>query len=305
MRRKGLHDELRGDQYAVVETSRGQAHYVRLDSGTAESLREGSVVRVEITPEAWAKKTDLVLAQVAAEGNGVYDPRSHLKQMSASPPVIAGKVAEPSAVLQANLRRLERLERYRLVSRLHDGTWLVPPNLLEVLAKREQSHPKVRTRIKVLAGDPDQAVRYPGPTWLERQRGDQDTRAPYGFGAQMARALRGRADFLAELGVRGTPSEVSRTLRRIEAKALGMRVAAKTGHALVEKPESGFRGRLFACEQTPSGQTFVRIVDETGRRFVLLRTNDATKALDGAQVELTRDSKGRLVPRPTGLTRGE
>jgi len=58
VRRKGLHDELRGDAYAVVETPRGKAAYVRLDATTAETLVEGSVVRITVEPQKWSKPTD-------------------------------------------------------------------------------------------------------------------------------------------------------------------------------------------------------------------------------------------------------
>ena len=54
VRRKGLHDELRGEQYAVVETPRGQAYYVRLDRHVTEQVQEGAIVRVEQSLERWA-----------------------------------------------------------------------------------------------------------------------------------------------------------------------------------------------------------------------------------------------------------
>jgi hypothetical protein len=36
LRRKALHDELRGDMYGVIEDAHGQAHYVPLDSAAVE-----------------------------------------------------------------------------------------------------------------------------------------------------------------------------------------------------------------------------------------------------------------------------
>jgi len=41
LRRKGLHDEFRGDMYGVVEDAHGQAHYVPIDGAAAEPLKEG------------------------------------------------------------------------------------------------------------------------------------------------------------------------------------------------------------------------------------------------------------------------
>ena len=43
LRRKGLHDELRGDMYAVVEDAHGRAHYVPLDAAAAQRLKEGAI----------------------------------------------------------------------------------------------------------------------------------------------------------------------------------------------------------------------------------------------------------------------
>lgn len=304
VRRKGLHDELRGDQYAVLETAQGRAHYVRLDSTTADSLRVGSVVRLQVLREPWAKQTDRVIQQVAAQAGGVYDPAAHARQLTARPMVIGGKPVEPTAVVEVNLRRLERLGRYKIVSRQPDDTWRVPPDLVAVLADRERSHPKLRTTIEVLSPDPNRNVRYVGPTWLEEQRLAEPSRAAYGFGAQLSGALRERAAFLEELGVRGSPAEVRVALQRREHTAIGTKLAAELGCAFVADPPAGFRGRAFACEPTPSGATLVRIVDEETRRVVLLPAAGVPGAIEGQPMELNRDPKGRLIARPTGLSRG-
>jgi type IV secretory pathway VirD2 relaxase len=305
VRRKGLHDELRGDIYAVVETAAGRAHYVRLDAATAEGLREGGVVRLDASRERWARKIDHVIQQVAGRSGGVYDPTRHLRELAAGPPTGGGKAVEPTAVVAATVARLERLERKRLVSRRSDGTWSVPPDLVDVLARREQSEPTFRTRVEVLSPAPTRDVRYPGPTWLEGQRLADPSRAPYGFGADLAVALRSRAAYLEELGICGTPGDVKRSLQRHEHLALGATIARELGCQFVADPGPGFRGRLFACEPTPTGCGFVRIVDEASRRVALLPATGVPGALEGQPVELTRDPKGRLIARTAGLSRGE
>lgn len=56
LRRKGLHDELRGDMYAVIEDSKGAAHYVRLDARSAARAVEGATVRVSLVRDTQAFK---------------------------------------------------------------------------------------------------------------------------------------------------------------------------------------------------------------------------------------------------------
>jgi hypothetical protein len=48
------------------------------------------------------------------------------------------------------VRRLERLARYKLVTKRVDGTWFVPPNLVNTLRAREESHPRFRLVAELL-----------------------------------------------------------------------------------------------------------------------------------------------------------
>ena len=61
---------------------------------------------------------------------------------------IGGRWVPPQSVIEVNLRRLERLGRYKLVARLPDGTWRVPSNLVDVLRSREQTHPRFRLQVE-------------------------------------------------------------------------------------------------------------------------------------------------------------
>jgi len=62
-----------------------------------------------------------------------------------------------------NLRRLERLERFKIVSRRPDGTWLVPPNLLAILRDRERTHPRLRVVVESPRIEP-RLDRHSGPS---------------------------------------------------------------------------------------------------------------------------------------------
>jgi type IV secretory pathway VirD2 relaxase len=206
VRRKGLHDELRGDAYAVVESARGEAAYVRLDAATAAGVAEGAIVRAESMRQSWSKPMDRVLAQVASEGGGVYDPAAHLGRLRARPLEIGGERVRPEDVVAANVRRLARLARYRLVAPLAGGRWRVPPDLVETLASRDATHPRRLIQARSVAPALTAQVNLRGRCWLD----DQDPatpRAPYGFGAALAAALEERARFLRTLGIPIEPKE--------------------------------------------------------------------------------------------------
>ena len=305
VRRKGLHDELTGEMYAVVETTQGRAHYVRVDATTADAVREGAIVRIAVSRERWAKPTDRVIAQVAAEAGGIYDPKAHLAELSARPIQIAGKPVDAAAVVEVNLRRLQRLERHQAVVALPDGTWQVPPDLVQRLVEREQSHPRFRTQVEVLATDLRQAVQLAAPTWLDGVDREPAARARYGFGAEVTVALRQREAILEGLGVRGTPAERQVALRAIERRNLAAAITAKTKGIFVENPPASFRGRVLPCDGTPSAAAYVRIVDEASGRFVLLPAAGIHRSLMGKMVQARTDAQGRSVVRAIGLARGE
>jgi hypothetical protein len=54
--------------------------------------------------------------------------------------------------VKANVRRLDRLERYRLAKRLEDGRWQIPADLLSQLESRERTHPQQRIRFEKVGG---------------------------------------------------------------------------------------------------------------------------------------------------------
>ena len=305
VRRKGLHDELTGDMYAVVETERGRAHYVRIDHATADSLREGSIVRVAVKADRWAKPADNVLVRFAADNGGIYDPKKHVAELASRPVVVAGNKVEPAEVIAVNLRRLKRLERHQLAVALPDGTWKVPPNLVELLGEREKTHPQWRTGVEVLSPDLQRAIHLVGPTWLDRAQENPECRARYGFGAEVSVAARERSVVLERLGVSGSPTEVEGALRELERRKLGEGLAKRSRSSFLPSAPTTFSGRATPCDLTPSGNAYVKVVDESTGRFVLLPASDIRRKWLGKTVRLRTDSKGRQLIRPVGLGRGE
>jgi type IV secretory pathway VirD2 relaxase len=144
VKEKGLHDELRGDPYVILQTPRMEAVYVRLDDATAATLKEGAVVRLACQSQPWVTAVDQAIAREAATNGGIYNPTAHLRKLGDMPVAVAGGWVQPPAVVEANQRRLERLARYNLVERLPEGNWRVPPNLVDTLRSREQTHPRLR-----------------------------------------------------------------------------------------------------------------------------------------------------------------
>jgi type IV secretory pathway VirD2 relaxase len=144
IRRKGLHDEQSGQPYVVVQTARDEAIYVRLEPTTAAALTEGAAVRLSCSRQPWLKATDEILRREAHANFGIYSPTVHLQKLGERPLVIGGRTVKPEEVIAVNVRRLERLARYKLVSKRPDGTWFVPPNLVSTLREREQTHPRFR-----------------------------------------------------------------------------------------------------------------------------------------------------------------
>jgi hypothetical protein len=61
--------------------------------------------------------------------------------------------------MAANIRRLDRLARYRLAKRLPDGRWQIPADLLSQLEDRERTHPQHRLRFEKLGVPARESVR--------------------------------------------------------------------------------------------------------------------------------------------------
>ena len=157
---KGLDDELTGQMFAAVVTPAGDPFYVRLAPEMAAGLREGEAVRVGFDAEPWSKPADKIIARFAQENGGVYDPVRHhraLETLHRPPPGVP--VPTPAERVAANVRRLERLARYRLATRLPDGRWRIPADLLSQLEDRERTHPEHQLRFERLGGPTREPVR--------------------------------------------------------------------------------------------------------------------------------------------------
>jgi hypothetical protein len=160
----GLHDELTGEMFAAIKTTAGHGYYLRLPTSVVEALKERDVVRIGFEAEPWLKRADRIVARFAQDNGGIYDPVRHQRSLEGLRQSARGdSQPSPAEHIAANVRRLERLARYRLATRLPDGRWRIPSDLLSQLETRERTHPRHRFRFDKLAVPPREPVRPPTP----------------------------------------------------------------------------------------------------------------------------------------------
>jgi hypothetical protein len=135
--------------FVAIRTTEGKGYYLPVPPNVAEALKDREAVRVGFVEEPWLKPADRIVARFAERNGGIYDPVRHQRDLERLPPS-PNHHAQPSPAerVTANVRRLERLARYRLVTRLPDGRWEIPPGLLQSLEDRERTHPQHRFRFE-------------------------------------------------------------------------------------------------------------------------------------------------------------
>src|SRR5229473_4268477 len=108
---KGLHDELKGSAYLVVDGVDGRAHYLQVGNiDEVSDVSEGAVVAVG---RAQGRRSDQTIARLAAAYDGIYDPERHRLELARA------NASDPEALVEAHVRRLEALRRVgRHVERL-------------------------------------------------------------------------------------------------------------------------------------------------------------------------------------------
>jgi hypothetical protein len=247
---------------------------------------------------------DRVLERVARENGGVYDAKANLEALRKRPLNVGGKTVSAEEVVAANVRRLARLERHKIVVRVDEGRWRVPPDLARVLESRDVSHPRRLVRAETMAPALLGQIAARAPCWLDTQD-PAAPRAYYGLGAAVRAALAERERFLHGLGIPVEPREEKvRALRELERIDIGRRLAAEHGVTALPAVALGMRGRMLACGQDSSATPLVCVLDQANRRLAVMPATPDVAALIGRQVTVARDPNGRLVVRRDGLERG-
>ncbi|WP_439861799.1 DUF3363 domain-containing protein [Pseudomonas sp. MBLB4136] len=225
---KGLADELHDRGYLVVDGLDGKAHYLALPARTElADYPIGAVVEARTLSEPRA--VDRSIAALAA--GGLYRTDQHLARSQ------SGDGADPTALAERHVRRLEALRRAGIVERVAEGVWCVPADLPEQGLRHDARRlgevaVELRTPLPI-----ERQVRAIGATWLDQQLlGGSRELANHGFGTEVREALRQRADFLVEHGLaqrQGQRVVLARnllaTLRGRELTAAAREITAQTG----------------------------------------------------------------------------
>jgi type IV secretory pathway VirD2 relaxase len=257
---KGLDDELGGGMFVAIQTPGGDAFYLRVAPNIAEPLRAGDTLRVGFDAERWVKPADRIVARFAEDNGGVYDPARHqraLEILQRSRLPLGGPT--PAERVAANLRRLERLERYQLVARLPNGRWQIRPDLVSQLEDRERTHPQPRMSVERI-----------GPERTSPSR--DNVRGP-----ERAAPPRDNVPDLAK-----------------ELAALGQALAKQHRDTYVSEPTQ-FRGRAVDCSVTQSGREYSRVVNYARGEFTLIPKPPEWERLRGHTITLARDREQKLV----------
>lgn len=150
----GLHEEL----YAVVEVPKGYPRYVQVPPDVGQTIRVGDKVAIGSAPDRWVKPSDERIVRFAQGNHGVYDLDTHQRALEEGRRRAPEGGPTRTELVGANIRRLERLERYGLAERQANGCWRVPPDLIAKLEARAQSHPGHALRVEIQRSVPERAV---------------------------------------------------------------------------------------------------------------------------------------------------
>jgi type IV secretory pathway VirD2 relaxase len=271
---KGLSDEEKGTYYAVIEAPNGFAYHVPLDAKEAERVAAGDLVFFGTRPELAVRPMDRRIDETARQVRGVY--------------ALDRAVDEGDRARVA--RRLGELEREGLVKAEGRGRWTVPADFIQRLESRPRTEPpRERLWVEKLPLSLEQTPSHRGPVWLDQV--DEATLARWGFGADVARAVRERRVALRALGIAPEDPRRDAKLREVERQAVGEGMAAQTRQEFLAKTPDRFRGSV---QVGPAGAPYAVVSD--GARFVLVPASQEIRGMagktDSRSVRRTRTATG-------------
>jgi hypothetical protein len=148
---------------------------------------------------------------------------------------------------------------------------------------------------------------YPGPSWLDQKRSFEG-RAPFGFGAELAAALKKREAYLLSLGLDPRdPAKSDRLLERERATLIKAEAERSGYRALLERgPLARAMHGVLREKTLPSGQRVALIFDERAREVAVVPWRGEWSVLLSQRVTLSRGEGHhlRLSPSPRGRDRG-
>ncbi len=304
--KKGLENELHDKFYFIVEEPSGQVNYISLDKNTnQESFREGDIITIKKEQESWLKKADLSIAEQAKKSGGFYDKEEHFQRLTGDIITLEdGRKVNKRDFVDAHERRIQRLQRYRMVEQMPNGSWRVDPALVERLKDRDKSGPIEQLKASHVSTMKIQhQVEYRGRTWIDRftEKPDTPDFSKHGLGQEVRLAVRKRVMFLREMGVDPMDPARGKALDRIERTDLGSRMQTLQGGALKNLlPGDKITGVITASGELPSGRKYAQVYDPKAKEFALVPWQKDFEKLAGKQVELINHA-GRYMAK--GLTK--
>ena len=148
--------------------------------------------------------------------------------------------------------------------------------------------------------DLGEQVHYRGPVLLDKLA--NLPLAPYGFGADVRRAVDARGAALRALGIEPADPERTPKLHEMARRGIGQGLAARSGQTFLADVPATFQGRVQLTERGADGALYAVVTD--GSRFVLVRAGADLRARDGQVVTFDRARDGRWRARDPDIDRG-
>ncbi|RNK64586.1 DUF3363 domain-containing protein, partial [Xanthomonas vasicola] len=268
---RGQADKRSGAEYVVVAGFDGQVHYATLSMHSERHMPErgriGDTVELgTYTPPAATSADKNVLRRLKS---GVYLPDAHLAEVKAWDPKRLPVNATPESYIDAHVNRMEALASRGHVTKLPDGTFRVPPDLLARLdgdpAIARDKNSFVRLDVKA-QGSLNRQSQVIGRTFLDDQLAAGRLEQMKGATsrtrtqAQFLEALEARTDRLVALRMaERTPAGVrlkagfDEDMRGMELADAQKRLASKYGQPVNLDVARRFQGTVEAIENLPSG----------------------------------------------------
>ena len=268
-------DELRNGKQILIEGLDGRPWMASVSEDEALGLpRIGGVVSLS-SPKVQVKPADRVIAQIAGRNGGFYSDELHQAADPGSSP----------AYRLAHKRRLEALRRLRVVERLKDGSWQIPPGFesqaLEADAKTQKLSIAVRSWLPI-----DQLTERRAFTWLDEASGHDFGEGGVGFGAEVRAGRLARQAWVQSAGL-----DLSSTssLQAGELREVALAEAVRCGKAFVEiSGKEVFRGVYSLNIDTAQGR--FAVIENEGK-FVAVPWAQRQAAWRGQSVEIQRSGR--------------
>nr|WP_249255688.1 DUF3363 domain-containing protein [Xanthomonas translucens] len=296
---RGQADKRSGAEYVVVAGFDGQVHYATLSAASERHLVErgriGDTVTLDsYTPPVATAADKNVLRRLKAE---IYSPEAHLEEVKEWDPKRLPGNATPESYIEAHVRRMEALAHRGHVTKLEDGTFQVPADLVErVNADPTLSDPKrAFVRLDVLGKGPlPQQSQVIARTFLDDQLAAGSLEQMKGATsrtrtqAQFLEVLEARTDRLVALRMaERTPAGVrlkagfDEDMRGMELADAQKRLAPKYGQPVNLDVARRFQGTVEAIENLPSGPHAVIVQNGT---FAVVPAKDGLQSQLGNTV---------------------